>query len=265
VTPQPLPDPLWAGLGFSLEELEAQAEGGLASAVAELNDADRAPQVPGGGEPASAPDVAAAWRQALHHAAQRLKISEPWPATIVTAPTWLRSLLPPLAVMVPGPGFGGPALILLGTRPREGLEEAVEDLLLRDYLAVAAARANFRSARALLPAPELAEGWRATSAPRAGATELAWRSALALAAIAMARGRTGIDEAAAMIAAESGIDPEQARLQAMQVAERPLAALTFLAGRRVLIDGAARHGDAAVAAWLAEGALPGAALRALAG
>ena len=59
---------------------------------------------------------------------------------------------------------------------------------------------------------------------------MAWRAALALAAVAMTRGQASIDDAAGLIAAESGLADDQALLQAITVALRPLPALSFLAG-----------------------------------
>lgn len=261
---QPMPDPLWAGLGFSLAELESEAEGALAAAVSRLTDAQPEPPVGDPGEPASPDEASVAWRRAAEGATERLGVPEPWAVSIEAAPGWLRSLLPPLSLTVPGPGVEARALILLANQSRAHLESSVMDLYLRDYLPAASARANVRIARALLPAPELAEGWRAFVAPQTRAGELAWRAAMALAAIAMSRGQAEIEQAAEMITAESGIPLDQAGLQAMQLAERPLAALTFLAGRRILLDAAAKHGERAVAGWLAGGPLPGAALRALA-
>jgi hypothetical protein len=262
--PQTMPDPLWAGLGFSLAELESEAEGALAAAVGRLTDAQPETPVVDPGEPASPAEASVAWRRAAAAATQRLGVPGPGPIRIEDAPGWLRSLLPPLSLILPGPGVAGRAMVLLAKQSSARLELSATELYLRDYLPAASARANVRIARSLLPAPELAEGWRAFVAPQTGAAELAWRAAMALAAIAMCRGLAEIEQAAEMITAESGIGLDRARLQAMQLAERPLAALTFLAGRRILLDAAAKHGERAVAGWLAGGPLPGAALRALA-
>ena len=92
--------------------------------------------------------------------------------------------------------------------------------------------------------------------------ELGWRAILALVAIAIGRGRLDVSEAADLIAAETGMDHETARLQAVHVAAQPAAALTFVAG--AVAAGAAvsriardSSDQAAHAAVLAAGPLPG--------
>ncbi|HEY8739787.1 MAG TPA: hypothetical protein VIN56_04265, partial [Candidatus Dormibacteraeota bacterium] len=168
----------------------------------------------------------------------------------------------------PGPLGAGDGLLLVGRRPRGGLLEAVGELHALEYVPGAASRDGFRVARLVLPCPELFEGWRALvrgQPVRAAGTwnaELAWRASLALAAIAMARGRATVDDAATLLADEAGVDAEEARLQALQVARRPLAALTFLAGRRLMIEAQRTRGDLGAAALLLQGPLPGAAIRA---
>jgi hypothetical protein len=262
--PPTLPDPLWAGLGFSLDELEAEAEGALAAAVGELAEAAPGTALPEPGLPASASEVIREWTAASERVMGRFGLSASWGIAVREAPAWLRSLLPPLALIMRAPNDRETALLLVANQRRSSLSEGVEDLYCRDYLPAASAWAGFRVARALLPAPELAEGWRVFAARgQRGAGELAWRAALALGAIAMSRHRAGVDQAAEMIVAEAGLPLDQARLQAMQVAERPLAALTFLAGRRLLLQGSAGAGEPGVARWLAEGPLPGVALRAI--
>jgi hypothetical protein len=257
-----LPDPLWAGLGFSLDELEAEAEGALAAAVGELSDAAPETAMREPGPLATTSEVIHEWGAASLRAMDRFGLSAGSGVAVRPAPPWLRGLLPPLALIMRSPLEPEAALVLIAGQGRSELSDSVADLYVRDYLPAASAWANFRVARALLPAPELAQGWRVFAARgQRGAGELAWRAALALAAIAISRGRAGIEQAAELIAAESGLPFEQARLQAMQVAERPLAALTFLAGRRLLLEGSAGVGEPGVARWLAEGALPAAALR----
>lgn len=263
-SPEPaLPDLDWVGVGFSLDELESEAEDALAAAVGELVEARDGALATAPGPPASAAEVRRAWDATALLTAARLDLPAPGGVEVREAPGWLRPLLAPLAPIVPGPGAAGPVL-LVGAAPSAGLEGAVADLYLRDYLPAACARANFSAARNLLPAPELAEGWRACHATTAaGAGELAWRAALALAAIAMVGGRATVEQAAELIAAESGLPLEQARLQAFAVAERPLSALTVLAGRRALRAGTPALGEKGIAHWLRLGPIPGAVLRTL--
>jgi hypothetical protein len=261
--PSPLmPDPVEAGLGLSLDDLEGEAEEALATAVGVLADASP-PQAAEPGDLASVDEVRAAWKTAVAAHLERFPLDIAQAVDIREAPAWLRGVVPPLSLVVPPPRPGSNLLLVSGV-PREGLEAAVADLYFRDYLPAAVARTHARVARVLLPAPELAEGWRALrSTGPEGAGELAWRAALALGAIALARGAAGIDQVAEMIAAESGLAPDQARLQAMAVAEQPLSALTYIAGRRLLLDGERALGETSVAQWLLHGPLPGAALRTL--
>ena len=77
-----------------------------------------------------------------------------------------------------------------------------------------------------------------------------------------ARGRIDLAEGAALVAAETGMDAETARLQAAHVAAQPLAALAFIAGKRALdriVPGADADVDppAARARLLSAGPLPG--------
>ncbi|MFN2465722.1 MAG: hypothetical protein ABR598_05585 [Candidatus Dormibacteria bacterium] len=256
-----LVDPGRSGLGFTLEELEREAEDALATAVSDL--AQAAAHLASDDARAATPaQVRLAWEAAAATSGARYGLPVSTSVDVRDAPGWLRPLLPPIALLsAPAADI---AVVLLATAPADGLEEAVADIFVRDHLPAAAARVNPRVARRLLPSPELAEGWRARPTTLvASSTELAWRAALALAAIAMMRGQATVDQAAELIAAESGLHLDRARLQALAVAEQPLSALTAMAGRRAMGEGVAALGEQAVAGWLLEGALPGAVLRGL--
>ena len=89
-----------------------------------------------------------------------------------------------------------------------------------------------------------------------------WRAILALVAIAIGRGRLDVSEGADLIVAETGMDLETARSQALHVAAQPGAALTFIAGAGAAAGAVGRiardRGDtAAREALLAAGPLPG--------
>jgi hypothetical protein len=187
-------------------------------------------------------------------------------------PAWLQPLLPPLALAPGGPLASEPLRLLVGdgcsALSLPELERELAVIHSAEYLPAAGARSRGRMARLLLPAPESAEGWRALAlagAPgvaRRSRRELGWRAILALVAIAIGRGRLDVGEAAGLIAAEAGMDPETARSQAVHVAAQPAAALTFVAGALATghaVNRIARDsGDqAARAAVLAAGPLPG--------
>jgi hypothetical protein len=187
-------------------------------------------------------------------------------------PSWLQPLLPPLALAAGGPLASEPLRLLVGDGASglslPDLERELAVIQAAEYLPAASARGRGRLARLLVPAPEGAEGWRALALAGAPGVvphsrgELGWRAILALVAIAIGRGRLDVSEAADLIAAETGMDHETARLQAVHVAAQPAAALTFVAG--AVAAGAAvsriardSSDQAAHAAVLAAGPLPG--------
>ncbi len=200
-------------------------------------------------------------------------------------PSWLQPLLPPLALVAGGPLSGAPVRLLVGDAVAGlslgDLEQELAVIHAAEYLPAAATRRHRRLARLLLPAPEGGEGWRAIAlagAPgivRKHRRELAWRAILALVALGMGRGRLQVGEAAALIRAETGIDGETARLQAVHVAAQPAAALTFVAGAVAVGGAVARiarsQGEvtgpdldgSARAQVLLAGALPGFAIKRL--
>jgi hypothetical protein len=166
--------------------------------------------------------------------------------------------------------------VLLGAVSAGALGPALRAIYVEEYLPAAWLRADPRPARMLLPAAESGEGWRAYVRARDAAAgtahdppwfrELAWRAALALVAIGLVRDMATFDQAVDMLSAESGLDPAEARLQALHVARRPLAALTFISGRRQVAAVLARGGPGRGAdgggldrrRLLAAGPLPGA-------
>ena len=254
-------DPIWTGLGMSLDDLEAAAEAALAEAVADLSEHPPAaePDVPG--ERSEAVEVEAAWAAAAVEAKSRWGELPAAESRVHSAPSWMLPLVPPLSV-VPGGRAGGPVLVLAAPPMRGALSAIVREVFEADFLLVAAQRRAARPARQVLPAAELQQGWRAqVRAAGAGqapwAPELAWRAALALAGIAMLRGHATVEGAAGLIAAEAGLPEDQALLQAATVANRPLAALSWLAGRAA-VAGAMRTRTAAE--LLAAGPLPAVAL-----
>jgi hypothetical protein len=232
-------DPVILGLGGALDRLEADAEEALAEAVvargaAAPPGADHEP--PGGGrEAADLDEVSRAWAEAAAAAAVAWGPVPSTPFEVTTAPSWLAGLLPPLSLWQPGALSGAPLRLLVADPSRAdlaGLAEVYE----AEFIPAAHFQAAARLARLITPAPELQLGWRGhVRAAGAGQSpwnlELAWRAALALAAVALSRGPVTIDQAAGLIAAEAGLPPDQALVQAMTVARRPVAALAFIAGR----------------------------------
>ncbi|MGI8609038.1 MAG: hypothetical protein ACR2MY_07390 [Candidatus Dormibacteria bacterium] len=238
--PQPLEpvpaDPVSTGFGMSLAELESEAEAALAEAVGDpdgqpdsaVGIVDPAPIFRGG--------VARAWEVEAEEASLRWGAAPGPSAIVTTAPGWLTPLVPPLSIWSPGALAPGPIRLLVGSPTGGPMGELVSEADQADFRPAACQRAGVRRARLLLPGAELQQGWRAQvraagAGPSNWRTELAWRAALALAAIALTRGRASIYDAAGLIAAESGFDADQALLQAMTVAQRPMAALGFIAGR----------------------------------
>jgi hypothetical protein len=273
-----------SGLGMSIDQVETAAEAMLADQAGlsyeeisafERNQDAGPPAFPGGtrpGEPAGLAVVADACRRVE-------AACDPWcpdmggaEFAVEAQPAWLQPLLPPLALAPGGPLASEPLRLLVGdgcsALSLPELERELAVIHSAEYLPAAGARSRGRMARLLLPAPESAEGWRALAlagAPgvaRRSRRELGWRAILALVAIAIGRGRLDVGEAAGLIAAEAGMDPETARSQAVHVAAQPAAALTFVAGALATghaVNRIARDsGDqAARAAVLAAGPLPG--------
>jgi hypothetical protein len=237
------------GLGAGLEDLEAAAEAALAeqAAIAYEEPIKHDDPVEPHRKHWSADAVARRWESIE-------PIADAWcPAPVGTAceveaaPVWLVPLLPPLALVNPGPLSQRPFRLLVGTR-LWGTDTDVDGGLLSSYLLewlpAAWQRAGTRLARLLLPATDAVSGWQNVAraqAPGLGAwrevdarRELAWRSILALVATGFVRGRLDLDEGASLVAAETGMEPETARLQAAHVATQPVAALALVAGKRVM-------------------------------
>ena len=255
-------DPEWAGLGISLAALEAAAEAALAASVAELN----GPLPPESGavesEPADLDDVKEAWEAAAQVSARQWLAPPAEGAVALAAPPWLAPLLPPISLWQPGPRSPTPLHLLVANPGRAELPSLAGEVYEADFLPAAFQRAEVRMPRLLLPSPELQQGWRAHvrahgAGPANWSTEMAWRAALALAAVAMTRGQATVDDAAGLIAAEAGLADDQALLQAMTVALRPLPALSFLAGVAAVTRALASGSPARL---LAAGPLPGAAI-----
>jgi len=279
-----------SGLGLGVDEIETVAEAMLADqaglaideAIAGGSRDDASPPAfPEGTAPrerAGLAVVADACRRAA-------ALCDPWCAevpgvefVVEAQPSWLQPLLPPLSLAPGGPLSVGPIRLLVGDGvARLSSTELDRELALvhaAEYLPASAQKAEGRLARLLLPAPESLEGWRAVAlagAPGVGMRsrrELAWRAILALVAIALGRGRLEVDEAADLIRAETGMDPDTAQLQAVHVAAQPAAALTFVAGAVAVGGAIARiardRGEAAArAAILAAGPIPGTSLNGL--
>jgi len=255
-------DPEWAGLGISLAELEAEAEAALAASVTEFADRPTRENGSAEAEPAGLEEVQRAWEVAAEAAATRWAARPGDGAVVLEAPAWLAPLMPPISLWQPGPRSPTPLHVLVANPRRADLSSLAGEVYEADFLPAAFQRAEVRVARLLLPAPELQQGWRAHvrangAGPANWSTEMAWRAALALAALAMSRGQATVDDAAGLIAAEAGLPGDQALLQAMTVALRPLPALSFLAGR-VAVTRALASGTPA--RLLAAGPLPGAAI-----
>ena len=266
------------GLGASLDELEATAEELLAEQAAlafeaPVDDAGVAPEADGPSWDASA--VSARWNVVGAEAAAWCAAPADLRCEVALAPPWLQSLLPPLALVNPGPLSIEPYRLLVGASLRGSepeIDAALRATYLLELLPVAWQRAGTRLARLLLAAPDAVSAWQAVArATEPGLRadppvdlrrELAWRSILALIGAGFLRGRIDLAEGAALVAAETGMDAETARLQAAHVAAQPLAALAFIAGKRALgrilpdIDGDADPA-AARARLLSAGPLPG--------
>ena len=273
-----------SGLGMSLDQVESAAEAMLADQAGldydEISGYEREqdagprafPTGTGPREPAGLAVVADACRRVE-------AACDPWCPdaggagfAVEAQPAWLQPLLPPLALAAGGPLASEPLRLLVGDGcaplSLPNLERELAVIHSAEYLPAASARGCGRLARLLLPAPEGAEGWRALAlagAPgvaRRSRRELGWRAILALVAIAIGRGRLEVGEAAALIAAEAGMDLETARSQAVHIAAQPAAALTFVAGAVATGHAVTRiardsSDQAARAAVLAAGPLPG--------
>ena len=247
------PDTMAQGLGMTISELESAAEAALTDAV--LAPAPAAEEV----RPLEGvEEVRLAWEAQLH--GPPAAASDPG-LEVMRTPPWLESLLPGLSLVLPGPLSVGPPRLLVAGR-QAGTADDVALIHQSEFLPWVHQRARLRLARALVPAPDLLEGWRAhVRQAGAGGTppwprELAWRASLALASIAMSvRGATA-EQAAGMVASESGVPEATARLQCLHLRRRPLAGLTFLAGRSAVAAALVRVGPGPL---LAAGPLPAAA------
>ncbi|HXA43066.1 MAG TPA: hypothetical protein VNV65_09170 [Candidatus Solibacter sp.] len=286
-----------SGLGLSLDDVEAAAEAMLADqAGLDFDDLGAQRGEPPEGPPAFPPGALPrepAGLAVVADACRRVEAAcDPWcpdpgdaDFVVEAQPAWLQPLLPPLALAAGGPLGGAPIRLLVGDGVAgislRDLEHELAVIHAAEYLPAAADRRHRRLARLLMPSPESREGWRALAlagAPgivRRHRREIAWRAILALVALGMGRGRLEIGEAANLIAAETGMDGETARLQAVHVAAQPAAALTFIAGAAAVgaaVDRIARgHGDptgsdvqaSARARVLLAGGLPGVAINRL--
>ena len=277
-----------AGLGMDLAEVEAAAEEMLAGQVAAAGEAAAGDTAAGAAaaETGTTGPVAPApgrggHRGSLHDVAGFCRDAqaavEPWcpepngvDFEVAATPTWLRPLVPALALSDPGVLSGAPVRLLvgdLGGQSPEALRAMVAGIHAADYLPASWQR-GARVARLLLPAPDAGEGWRAlviegapapaALSPVARRRELSWRAVLALVAAALVRGRMDAAAAASVVAAESGMDLETAALQVAHVALRPFAAMSFIAGRRALAAAVERLGGdgGARARVLAAGPVP---------
>jgi hypothetical protein len=279
-----------SGLDLSLDEIESAAEATLADQAGQAfedatagfpADETSPPAFPSGTAPRDRPGLAVVAAACRRVAA----LCDPWCAEppgvefIVEAqPSWLQPLLPPLALVAGGPLSADPVRLLVGDGAAglsvSDLDRELAVIHAAEYLPASTQRAGGRVARLLLPASEALEGWRAlvlAGAPGVGGRsrrELGWRAILALVAIGLGRGRLEVAEAGDLIAAETGMDPETAYLQAVHVAAQPAVALTFVAGA-VAVGGALTRiardqGEAAArAAILAAGPIPGTSINRL--
>ena len=273
-----------SGLGMSLDEVESAAEAMLADQAGldydDLTGYGRHEEAGPPAFPAGTAPREPAGLAVVADACRRVEAAcDPWcpdpggaEFAVEAQPSWLQPLLPPLALAAGGPLAYEPLRLLVGDGASglslPDLERELAVIHAAEYLPAASARGHGRLARLLVPAPEGAEGWRALAlagAPgvaRRSRRELGWRAILALVAIGIGRGRLDVSEAAGLIAAETGMDLETARLQAVHVAAQPAAALTFAAGA-VATGGAVTRiardssDQAARAVVLAAGPLPG--------
>ncbi|MFN2463235.1 MAG: hypothetical protein ABR573_04940 [Candidatus Dormibacteria bacterium] len=229
------PDTLRLGLGMPLEEVEAVAEAALADAVL----ADPLPAL--GAEPGEAEllvqleSFRETWFAETSAPAAGIGSRPGTEVEVMRAPSWLEPLVAPVGLVLPGPLSETPERLLVGAGEATAGEVAL--LYAAEYLPWSASRRPPRLARLLLPSPDAGEGWRAhvrastPGGPLPWASELSWRAALGLAAIAMSSRGASLDDAAELVAAESGLPPQSAVLQCLHLRRRPLQALTFLAGR----------------------------------
>jgi hypothetical protein len=238
----PLPD-TEAGLGRSLEALEAAAEAGLAAAALRRLDAEAAPAVDDADGPVLDPArVSDAW-QAVAAAAAAWCPTPTASIRVEPAPAWLAPLLPPLALAGTGALRTDHVRLLVNpaaTMSDGELSGRLRLLHLTELVPALHQRAGGRLARLALPVADGGDGWRwyvRTTYPELAVwrraevdVEASWRWALALVAIAVLRGRDDPGQAAAMIAREGGIDLDSARLQTAAVKARPVAALGWAAG-----------------------------------
>jgi hypothetical protein len=279
-----------SGLGMTLAELEAAAEALLAGEAGLAFDEALA------GMPAAAPGPAAfppgvvprerSGLAVVADACRRVaEVCDSWcpepqgvEFAVEAQPSWLQPLLPPLSLAPGGALSNEPVRLLVGAGVAGlSLAELEQELALihaAEYLPVAYRRIDGRLARLLLPAAESMEGWRALAeleAPgvsRRSRKELGWRAMLTLVALGLARGRLEVEEAADLVVAETGMDRDTARLQALHVAAQPAAALTFTAGA-VQVPAAVTRlqqqgGEAAArVAVLRAGPLPGTSIKRL--
>ena len=249
--PRPLPvEP--SGLGMTLEQLESAAEAMLADeaglrfddALAGVpNDATGPPAFPVGVAPRD-PQGLAVVADACRRVAADCDTWCPEPPgvdfVVEPQPSWLQPLLSPLALAPGGALSAEPVRLLVGDGAAglslTDLEQELALIHAAEYLPAASGRADGRLARLLVPAPESLEGWRtlavlaAPGVARRSRQELGWRAILTLVALGLGRGRLDVEEAANLVAAETGMDRETARLQVLHVAAQPAAALTFTAG-----------------------------------
>ncbi|MGB2940460.1 MAG: hypothetical protein WBD38_09215, partial [Candidatus Dormiibacterota bacterium] len=241
------------GFGASLEELESAAEKLLADQAAIAFEEANAP---GGGGPEvaaaapaseslSAEELAAMWERVGNDMRDWCPAPPGLLQVVEATPAWMESLVRPLALLNPGPLSAAPFRLLvsqtLHAAPAD-IDGSLRAIWALEFLPAAWQRSGPHLARLLLPAGDAAGLWQAgrLTAPglaawrvRDARRELSWRAMLALVAAGLIRGRVDLAAGSELIAAETGMDPETARLQAVHVAAQPLAALTFIAGYRL--------------------------------
>jgi hypothetical protein len=279
-----------SGLGMSLEELESAAEAMLADEAGFSFEEAGAPEpAPPAAPPAFPGGLAPRERAGLAVVAAACRrvaaACDPWcpeprgvDFVVEAQPAWLQPLLPPLSLAPGGALTSEPVRLLVGDAAAGlSLAELEQELALvhaAEYLPTAGRRIHGRLARLLLPAPESLEGWRALAlvgAPgvaRRSRKEIGWRAILALAALGLGRDRLDVEEAASLVAAETGMERATARQQALHVAAQPAAALTFVAGAALAGAAVARLGrsdneTAARIAILEAAPLPGTSINRL--
>ena len=270
--PRPLPPGLQLAGGWDQDRLREQAEALLATQVLEADDDADEDEMPADVAPTPA-TIERAWASALDRASAWCPQPGPPSLVFVDTPAWLRPLVPALALAPTGPlSTGSDRLLVDRDTAAPGLASALLRMELTERLPLAWRRARPRLARILGACPDSAEGWRANAleaGPGAGAQntrrELAWRAALALCALEMVGGRMDVEMAADMIAVESGLPIDRARLQAMHLSVAPIGALTFIAGRAEVRAAVERLGGdpGARARVLGAGQLPAFAIAAL--